>query len=138
MIPAFSVISRIPLLSAFRMRYFIRATKALQWLRLIAFRLLSMVMAKSTAVSVSSMDLAEDSTLSTLLGYTPLFYSRLLPLKEGTILGWGRKWSGQRAVSIAAEKGVAFKLIEDGFLRSVGRYDPAMSLVLDGNGIYYD
>lgn len=84
------------------------------------------------------MDLAEDSTLSTLLGYPPLFYSRLLPFKGHTILGWGRKWSGRHAVALAAGKGVAFELIEDGFLRSVGRYDSAVSLVFDGKGIYFD
>lgn len=120
------------------MHYFVRARKAPQWLRLMALRLFAMVMGKSIAISVTSMDLAEDSTLSTLLGYRPLFYSRLLPLNGHTILGWGRKWSGQRAVSIAAEKGVAFELIEDGFLRSVGRNDSAVSFVLDGKGIYYD
>lgn len=138
MIPTSRPIARIPLFSAFLMRYFIRARKVPQWLRLMAFRLLSMVMARSPAVSVTSMDLAEDSTLITLLGYTPLFYSRLLPFRENTILGWGRKWSGRRAVSIAAEKGIRFELIEDGFLRSVGRYDSTVSLVLDGKGIYYD
>lgn len=120
------------------MRYFVRARKAPQWLRVMALRFLAMVMGRSTAISVTSMDLAEDSTLSTLLGYQPLFYSRLLPLDGYKILGWGRKWSGRRAVSIAAEKGIAFELIEDGFLRSVGRNDAALSLVLDGKGIYYD
>lgn len=120
------------------MRYFVRARKATQWLRLMVHRLLAMAMGKSTAIVVTSMNLAEDSTLSTLLGYTPLFYSRLLPLKGHTILGWGRKWSGCRAVSIAAERSAAVELIEDGFLRSVGRYDSAVSLVLDGKGIYHD
>lgn len=138
MIPASSPIARIPLLSAFLMRCFIRARKVPQWLRLMAFRLLSMVIARSTAASVTSMDLAEDSTLRTLLGYSPLFYSRLLPLKASTVLGWGCKWSGRRAVSIAAEKGIEFELIEDGFLRSLERDDSAMSLVLDDKGIYYD
>jgi len=84
------------------------------------------------------MDIAEDPTLRTLLGHAPFFHSRLLPSRGNTILGWGRKWSGKRAVSIAAKKGVAFQLIEDGFLRSVGRFDPAVSLVLDSQGIYYD
>ena len=120
------------------MAYFIRVRKAHQWLRLMDLRFLEMVMGRSIAISVTSMDLAENSTLSTLLGYRPLFYSRLLPLNGHTILGWGRKWSGRRAVSIAAGKGVAFELIEDGFLRSVGRYDSAVSLVFDGKGIYYD
>ena len=138
MIPTSRAIAEISLLCAFIIRYFIRAKKAPQWLRLMALRLLSMIMARSTAVSVTSMGLTENSTLSTLLGYTPLFYSRLLPLKGNTILGWGRKWSGQRAVSIAAQKGVAFELIEDGFLRSVGRNSSSVSFVFDSHGIYYD
>ena len=67
-----------------------------------------------------------------------MFYSRLLPLKGNTVLGWGRKWSGRRAMALAENHGRAFRLVEDGFLRSVGRNDAALSLVLDGNGIYYD
>jgi capsular polysaccharide export protein len=41
-------------------------------------------------------------------------------------------------MALAADHGRAFCLVEDGFLRSVDRDDPALSLVLDGNGIYYD
>jgi len=76
--------------------------------------------------------------MSAMLGARPFFYSRLLPLKGEIVLGWGRKWSGQRAVALAAQHSRAFRLVEDGFLRSVGRDDPALSLVLDGKGIYYD
>ena len=96
-------------------------------------------MASQTAgYACTSLLLARSQTLSTLLRDCPVFYSRLLPLKGNTVLGWGRKWSGRRAIALAADHGRAFCLVEDGFLRSVGRDDPALSLVLDGNGIYYD
>lgn len=54
------------------------------------------------------------------------------------VLGWGRKWSGRRAMALAAYHGLEFRLLEDGFLRSVRRAEPALSLVLDTKGIYYD
>ncbi|MBK5945378.1 hypothetical protein CCR83_02670 [Rhodobacter veldkampii DSM 11550] len=96
-------------------------------------------MASQTAgYACTSLLLARSQTLSTVLRDRPVFYSRLLPLKGNTVLGWGRKWSGRRAMALAAHQGRAFRLVEDGFLRSVGRDDLALSLVLDGNGIYYD
>ena len=86
----------------------------------------------------TSLDLTKSHTLSTVLMDRPVFYSRLLPFKGNTVLGWGRKWSGRRAMALAAHHGSAFRLVEDGFLRSVERDEPAMSLIFDGNGIYYD
>lgn len=41
-------------------------------------------------------------------------------------------------MALAEHHGRAFRLVEDGFLRSVRRDDPALSLVLDSKGIYYD
>jgi capsular polysaccharide export protein len=52
--------------------------------------------------------------------------------------GWGRKVSGDRARARAAQKGVPFALLEDGFLRSVERDGAPLSLVVDDLGIYYD
>ncbi len=52
--------------------------------------------------------------------------------------GWGRKASGDRARRRAAAEGRSFLLLEDGFIRSVERNDPTLSLVLDELGIYYD
>lgn len=54
------------------------------------------------------------------------------------ISGWGRKQSGFRAMSLAAKEEQGFSLREDGFLRSVGREDQALSIVHDSQGIYYD
>jgi capsular polysaccharide export protein len=41
-------------------------------------------------------------------------------------------------MALAAYHGREFRLLEDGFLRSVRRAEPALSLVLDSKGIYYD
>ncbi len=92
----------------------------------------------TTDYACTSLLLARSLPLSTVLGASPVFYSRLLLFKGNTILGWGRKWSGRRAMSLAAHHRRAFRLVEDGFLRSVGRHESAVSLVLDGKGIYYD
>lgn len=55
-----------------------------------------------------------------------------------SFIGWGRRPSGLCAVKQAKEKGEKFLLLEDGFLRSVGREDEALSIVCDNRGIYYD
>lgn len=55
-----------------------------------------------------------------------------------TIIGWGRKASGNRAISRALIERKGFSLREDGFLRSVDREGPALSFVQDSQGIYYD
>lgn len=86
----------------------------------------------------TSLLLARSHVLSAALNERPVFYSRLLPFEGKFVLGWGRKWSGQRAMSLAAHHGCDFHLIEDGFLRSVGRDDHALSLILDSSGVYYD
>jgi len=54
------------------------------------------------------------------------------------VLGWGRKSSGQRAIRLARLLRRPFTLLEDGFLRSVDRDAPPLSLLLDDLGIYYD
>jgi capsular polysaccharide export protein len=96
------------------------------------------IASRTNHYACTSLILAQSQPLSTIIGDRPVFYSRLLPLKANTVLGWGRKWSGRRAMALAAHHGLAFRLVEDGFLRSVGRYESAVSLVLDDKGIYYD
>lgn len=87
---------------------------------------------------VMSMDLADHATLRTILGQALPFHSRMLPSCAAHYLGWGRKWSGKRAVAIAKAKGVAFQLVEDGFLRSVDRDGLVLSMIFDNKGIFYD
>lgn len=54
------------------------------------------------------------------------------------MVGWGRKASGRRAVAAARWMRRPFVLLEDGFLRSIQRHDPPLSLILDDRGCYYD
>lgn len=54
------------------------------------------------------------------------------------VVGWGRKPSGRRAVMAARWLGRPFVLLEDGFLRSVARNAPPLSLIVDDIGCYYD
>lgn len=115
-----------------------RLRKLPQYLRLVAGHLLLIGCKRRQTILVTSMDLADHPTLRALLGSASVFHSRLLPSHAQTYFGWGRKWSGLRAVSIAAAKGTAFELIEDGFLCSVGRKEISVSLVFDTIGIYYD
>ena len=93
---------------------------------------------KTTAYACTSLVLADYKILSILAKDRPAFYSRILPLKGKTILGWGRKYSGKRAIALAQNYGLGCYLVEDGFLRSVKRTAPALSIVLDSKGIYYD
>lgn len=54
------------------------------------------------------------------------------------LAGWGRKPSGIRARQLGHILGIRSLALEDGFLRSVGRSDAALSLIADDIGIYYD
>lgn len=61
--------------------------------------------------------------------------------KEPTFYGWGRKESGKKAIELSIKFNGKFKLLEDGFIRSVGLgVDGAklLSIVEDDIGIYYD
>jgi len=58
-----------------------------------------------------------------------------------TVVGWGRKPNTRIARRYAAQRGLPFVALEDGFLRSVGlgvRGEPPLSVVVDEVGIYYD
>lgn len=76
--------------------------------------------------------------LASFLDGTP-HYLLLPPFGERQVLaGWGRTWRARVARQLAARNEVPFLLLEDGFLRSVDRGDPPLSLVVDNEGIYYD
>lgn len=89
-------------------------------------------------IAATSIDLCRDPALAALLGAAPALATRLLPLHAETIVGWGRRPSGRRAVRLARRTGARFLLVEDGFLRSAERDGPPLSLVLDDLGIHYD
>jgi len=68
------------------------------------------------------------------------FSNRILN-KKGTFYGWGRKKSGQKAVALSKKYYTNFRLLEDGFIRSIGlgvEGSPSFSIVEDNIGIYYD
>lgn len=55
------------------------------------------------------------------------------------IIGWGNRPTTKKARQIAAQRGVPFVALEDGFLRSLGLGDtPPLSICVDDLGIYYD
>ncbi|MED7820124.1 MULTISPECIES: capsular polysaccharide export protein, LipB/KpsS family [unclassified Francisella] len=61
--------------------------------------------------------------------------------QRSVFYGWGRKKSGQKAITLAKRYKSSFVLLEDGFIRSIGLgidNSPSFSLVEDDVGIYYD
>jgi capsular polysaccharide export protein len=57
------------------------------------------------------------------------------------VAGWGHKPTARKARALAANRGLPYVALEDGFLRSVGLGEagaPPLSLVVDDLGIYYD
>jgi len=87
---------------------------------------------------VCSLDMLRCKTFRIISGSAPIFNSRILPVQANNIFGWGRKSSGNKAAILGQNTGARNFWIEDGFLRSMGRSDRSMSLVIDDLGIYYD
>ncbi|MFC3111231.1 capsular polysaccharide biosynthesis protein [Undibacterium arcticum] len=56
------------------------------------------------------------------------------------IAGWGQRQSTKRSRAFANRRQLSFVCLEDGFLRSLGtgEHFPPLSLVVDGQGVYYD
>ena len=72
-----------------------------------------------------------------------LFYIKNITaiLSNNNFTGWGRKRTGRFAVWCHKKFGGSLKLLEDGFIRSLGLGvdgSPSFSLVEDDVGIYYD
>ena len=58
-----------------------------------------------------------------------------------TVIGWGLRPTTHKARALAAQRGLPFIALEDGFLRSLGLGVggwPPLSIVVDDVGIYYD
>lgn len=92
-------------------------------------------------VSLLDFGIWRQPVLQRLLGTRLQVTGGAGPVRPGSaIVGWGRKRSGRRASRIAAARGIACHLLEDGFLRSfgTGKRFPPLSLVVDDVGIYYD
>ncbi len=106
---------------------------AARWARLAAARLRT----PRADLAATSADLCTDATLAALLGATPALSLPVLPA-PATIVGWGNRPSGRRAARLAARTGARLLRVEDGFLRSARREDPALSLILDDVGLCHD
>lgn len=63
---------------------------------------------------------------------------RFLADRPRAVVGWGRKRSGRRAECWARWLRRPCVLLEDGFVRGIGRDDPPLALILDDLGAYYD
>lgn len=118
-------------------RFIFKLPKAGQWLRLILVRLIYKNR-ESYPVLATSMDLADDPVVARILPDKPLFHSRFIKPNASGFVGWGRKWSGRRAAELARVHSTSCLLLEDGFLRSVQRNDPPVSVLVDDLGVYYD
>jgi capsular polysaccharide export protein len=78
--------------------------------------------------------------LSALLDHPLVHVSAVRGRTLTAVAGWGHKPNTVRARAYAAEQGLPYVSLEDGFLRSFGTGDrfPPLSIVVDGEGIYYD
>ncbi len=89
-------------------------------------------------VVTTNRKLAQDRALKKIVGHQPKTHRPWVSQKVNDIVGWGRKASGHRAVALAKTLERDFCLLEDGFLRSMGREDETLALVFDKTGIFYD
>lgn len=112
-------------------------TKSCQWVRLLFSRLLGGQAFRPTAIA-TSMDLADNPLIASYLGYRPAFFTWLLPQRAVTYVGWGRRTSGELAIKLSKRYQSSFLLVEDGFIRSVGRRDTPLSQLYDDKGVYFD
>ena len=91
----------------------------------------------NAVIAAMSHAIASIPNLSVFLGRQVQF-ARHLDASHMAVAGWGNKPSGMRARALAQRSGLPLQLLEDGFLRSIERTGPSLSLVVDDLGIYYD
>lgn len=66
------------------------------------------------------------------------YLATFLADRPDAVVGWGRKRSGRRAQWIARVLRRPVALLEDGFVRSLDRGAPSLSVIIDDLGVYYD
>ena len=94
-----------------------------------------------SAVLAHGRLLSSNETLTNLLNPVRVIPARTRFVGDAqAMLAWGRKPSAERAEAWAQEQGLPILRLEDGFLRSMtlGPDSPALSMVVDDEGIYYD
>lgn len=80
-----------------------------------------------------TMILATTKTIATLPHLATFLADR-----PDAVVGWGRKPSGRQATWLSKILRRPLALLEDGFIRSVERHSPPLSLLVDDIGVYYD
>lgn len=80
--------------------------------------------------------------LEAFLPEIPVIERRARPGSDtDAVAGWGYKPTARKARRLAADRGLPYLALEDGFLRSIGLGEagaPPLGLVADDLGIYYD
>ncbi|AKF09661.1 hypothetical protein [Sandaracinus amylolyticus] len=92
-------------------------------------------------VGVWSRGIARIPHIRALLGADDVVLWPSSRARVDAVVGWGRKPNTEPARRYAAEHGVPFFALEDGFLRSFSpgvTGDPPLSIVIDAVGIHYD
>lgn len=74
------------------------------------------------------------------IAISPVVLRRNALPESGTqaVLGWGQKASGELARAASERYGLRLIRAEDGFIRSIRRTDPPLSLLLDEHGLHFD
>jgi len=94
-------------------------------------------------IGTFSRKLSELPGLAALLGEGVVHLRSAKHIKRSgvsAIAGWGLRPTTRKPRELATRLGLPFIALEDGFLRSygTGATHPGLSLVVDGEGIYYD
>ncbi|NTW56997.1 MAG: capsular polysaccharide biosynthesis protein [Chlorobiaceae bacterium] len=78
--------------------------------------------------------------IDVLAGSRVVYINKTTRKQFAAVAGWGMKPSARRSRAFAVKHNLPYRSLEDGFLRSYGTGDtfPPLSIVLDGEGIYYD
>lgn len=94
----------------------------------------------SERIGIFSRGIFRIPLLAVLLQATPVRLRAWHAAPVEWVAGWGLRLTTRKAVAYADKHGLPYVALEDGFLRSfgTGAHFPPLSLVVDGEGIYYD
>lgn len=94
---------------------------------------------RPTRIAVTHPALLRVKSLQALTGPHWIWSPFGLARGATSVLGWGHKASGRKAMALGARHGVTTILAEEGFLKGAHRHQPALQLLLDtSGGVHYD
>jgi capsular polysaccharide export protein len=96
--------------------------------------------APDAVLAASSFGMAGIPHLAALLNVKDVVRARLFDGRPDGYIGWGERFAARRSMWHARLRGKPYWTVEDGFIRSIGLGKagaPAMSIVTDDLGIYY-